>query len=89
VAIFFGIQAFFNLHLDWVVMQVDVENTFNNIFQIIILKKLCDVGGPLVSIVPFTKLFYGAHSYLITNLGNMWKRSQLLNHFQARSKVTP
>jgi hypothetical protein len=38
-------------------------NAFNNIFQIVILKELCDVKGPLANIVPFTKLFYGAHSY--------------------------
>jgi hypothetical protein len=25
---------------------------------------LCDVGGPLASIIPFTKLFYGIHSSL-------------------------
>jgi len=42
-------------------MQVDVENDFNNFFWIIIFKELCDVEGPLANIVPFTKLFYGAH----------------------------
>jgi hypothetical protein len=45
-------------------MQVNIENVFNNIFWVIIFKKLCDVGGPLASIVPFTMLFYGAHSFL-------------------------
>jgi len=42
-------------------MQVDVENAFNDVFQAIIFKELRDVGGPLASIVPFTKLFYGVH----------------------------
>jgi len=42
-------------------MQVDVENVFNNIFQSVIFIDLCDVKGSFVSIVPFTKLFYGAH----------------------------
>jgi len=64
VVIPFGIQALFNLHPDWVVMQVNVDNIFNNIFRIVIFKNLCDVGGPLVNIVPFTRLFYGAHSYI-------------------------
>ncbi len=41
-------------------MQV---NTFNNIFQIIIFRKLCDVKGPLANIVPFIMLFYGVHSF--------------------------
>jgi hypothetical protein len=42
-------------------LKVNVENAFNNISRIIILKKLCDAKGPLVSIIPFTKLFYGVH----------------------------
>ncbi len=41
-------------------MQVNVENIFNNIFQNVIFIELCDVEGFLVNIVPFTKLFYGA-----------------------------
>jgi hypothetical protein len=45
-------------------MQVDVENTFNNISQVVICRKLCDVDGPLADIVPFSILFYGAHSSL-------------------------
>ncbi len=44
-------------------MQVDVEKKFNSIFQVVIFKELCDVRGPLASIVPFTKLFYGIHSF--------------------------
>jgi hypothetical protein len=59
-----GMQTFFNLHPNWVMMQVDVENAFNNISQPIIFKELCDVKGPLANIVPFTKLFYGVHYYL-------------------------
>jgi hypothetical protein len=42
-------------------MQVNVKNAFNNIFRIAIFKELQDVGGCLANIVPFTKLFYGAH----------------------------
>jgi hypothetical protein len=45
-------------------MQVNVKNVFNNVSRAIIFRKLCDVGGPLVNIVPFTKLFYGDHSFL-------------------------
>jgi hypothetical protein len=63
-AIPFGIQTLFNLHPDWVVMQVDIKNAFINIFPIINFKELCDVKGPLPSIVSFTKLFYGTHSSL-------------------------
>ncbi len=45
-------------------MQVDVENIFNNVFQATIFKESCDVKGLLVSIVPFTNFFHGAHSFL-------------------------
>jgi hypothetical protein len=40
-------------------MQLNIENTFNNISRATIFKKLCDAMGPLVNIAPFTKLFYG------------------------------
>ncbi len=75
VAIPFGIQAFLKLYREWVVMQIDVENTFNNNSQTTIWFKLCDVKGPLTSIVPFTMLFYGAHSFLTTKMSNMWRGS--------------
>jgi len=32
--------------MDWLMMQVDVENAFNNVSQVIIFRKLQDVGGP-------------------------------------------
>jgi hypothetical protein len=44
-------------------MQVDVKNIFNDVPQVIIFLKSCDVGGGgLASIVPFIMLFYGVHS---------------------------
>jgi hypothetical protein len=64
-------------------MQVNVENAFNNVFQAIILKELCDVEELLASIVPFTGCFMVFIILLIIDMGNMWKRSPLLNHFQA------
>jgi len=42
-------------------MQIDVKNVFNRISRATIFRELCVVKGPLVSIIPFTKLFYGAH----------------------------
>ncbi len=62
--IHFGIRTLFDLHINWVVMQIDIENAFNNIFQAVIFKDVWDVGGPLVSIIPFIELFYGAHFFL-------------------------
>jgi hypothetical protein len=45
-------------------MQVNIENTFNNTFWIVILKKLQDIKGHLVSIIPFTTLFYDVYSFV-------------------------
>jgi hypothetical protein len=61
-------------------MKVNVDNAFNNIFQIVIFKELYDARGLLVSIVPFTKLFYGAHFFETTSMGDMWRGSPLLIH---------
>jgi hypothetical protein len=44
-------------------MQVDIENTFKNIFQATIFKELCGAKWLLANIIPFTKLFHGAHSF--------------------------
>jgi hypothetical protein len=63
-AIPFGIQALLDLHLDWAMMQVDIKIFFNNIYQATIFRELCDVRGLFANIVPFIKLFYGAHSSL-------------------------
>jgi hypothetical protein len=43
-------------------MQIEIKNIFNNIFQVVIFWELPKVREPLVNIAPFTKLFYGAHS---------------------------
>jgi len=42
-------------------MQVDIKNAFNKISQAIIYRKLQDPKGPLASILPFIRLFYGVH----------------------------
>jgi len=71
-------------------MQIDVNNVFNNIFRAIIFKELQEAEGPLASIVLFTKLFYGAHFFFTTSTSSMSLRgSPLLNHLQAQGKVTP
>jgi hypothetical protein len=59
----FNIKAFFDLHPNWIMTQFDVKNIFNNISQTVIFRKLQDAKGSLVSIIPFTKLFHGVHSF--------------------------
>jgi hypothetical protein len=45
-------------------MQVDVENAFNNVFWTIIFKELCEAKEPLANIVSFTRLFDGVHFFI-------------------------
>jgi hypothetical protein len=67
--ILFGIKTLLDLHLDWVMMQVDVENAFNNVFKITICRELRDVRGPLANIIPFTMMVYGVCYYLFYQHG--------------------
>jgi hypothetical protein len=52
-------------------MQVDIENAFNICSRVVIFRKLCDVEGLLVNIVPFTRLFYGVHSSFYDQHGRL------------------
>jgi hypothetical protein len=70
-------------------MQVDIENTFNSVFQIVIFKELCDVNGPLVNIVPFTRLFYGAHSSLYYQHGRHVEGVTILESFSSVRQSNP
>jgi hypothetical protein len=80
-AIVLGIRTFFNLHLYWAMMKVDVENAFNIIFVIAIFRKLCDAGGPLVNIVPLPSCFMVFIFLFTTSMGGLWKGSSLLIYF--------
>jgi hypothetical protein len=65
------------------------KNCFNNVFQIVILEKLCDVGGPLANIVPFIGLFYGVHSSIYYQHGQHGERVTIIESSSSTSKVTP
>jgi len=82
-AIPFNIQTLLDLHLNWPMVQVDIENIFKYVFQVIIFIELCDVEGHLTSIVPFTRLFYDAHFFLYFQHGQHAEGSPLLSHLQA------
>jgi hypothetical protein len=70
-------------------MQVNVENAFNNIFQVIILRELCDVEGLLVNIVPFTKLFYGVHSSFYYQHGQHVEGVTIIEPFSGMKQGDP
>jgi hypothetical protein len=58
-------KTFFDLHLDWVVMQVDIKNAFNSIFQTIIFKELQDAESPLANIVRLLGCLWCSFFYLL------------------------
>jgi hypothetical protein len=41
----FGIQALFDLHFNWVVMQVDVKNILISFIELLFLKSLIMLKG--------------------------------------------
>jgi hypothetical protein len=47
------VRMMLNLHLDWVVLQVDVYNTFNLMSWSIIFQELWSLLGSLGQIFPF------------------------------------
>jgi len=42
-----GVRPMLDLHLEWVVLKVDVQNTFNSIFQTTIFQELRSCIGTL------------------------------------------
>jgi hypothetical protein len=64
-------------------MQVGIENAFNNVSLATIFRELCDVGGPLMNMSLLPCCFMVLILLSITSMGDMWRGSPLLNHFQA------
>ncbi len=88
-AILFGIWTLFELHPNWVVMQVTIQNTFNRVFWVVIFGELCDVKGPLANIVPFTKLFYGACSFFNYQHGQHVKGVTIIESLSGMTQGDP
>ncbi len=53
-----GIQFTLDVHLDCVVLQVDVANDFNNILCKVIFQRLQTIRGQLFHLFPFVNSFY-------------------------------
>jgi hypothetical protein len=79
--ILFGIKAFFDLHPNWVMMQVNVENVFNIIYFYLFFRKLQDAGGFSANIIPSTKLFYDAYFFLYFQHGQHEKGVTIIESF--------
>jgi len=54
-----GIQVAVDLHLDWVVFQVDIANTFKTISCKAIFQKFRTMGDQSSQLFPFVCSFYG------------------------------
>jgi hypothetical protein len=85
----FDIKALSDLHPNWVMMQVNVENAFNNVFRAVIFKELWDVKDLWQALSLLPCCFMVLILLFTTNMGSMRRGSPLLNHLQAWSKVNP
>ncbi|KAG6545235.1 hypothetical protein Mapa_013347 [Marchantia paleacea] len=52
-AVSLDIKALLDIHPDWVVLHMDVENTFNIVSHASIFRKFKKAGGLLLSLIPF------------------------------------
>jgi hypothetical protein len=43
-----SLQVALNVHLDWVMLQVDIANAFNIVSLMVIFQKLCVAGGLVI-----------------------------------------
>ncbi|KAL2644563.1 hypothetical protein R1flu_012150 [Riccia fluitans] len=64
-----GLRATFDLHPDWVVLQIDIRNAFNTISWEAIFHELCSAPGTLDPLFPFVRSFYSQHSPLYFVMG--------------------
>jgi hypothetical protein len=62
-----GIMCILDLHLDWVVLQLDVGNAFNLVSRGIIFQNLHAIGRGIIQLIPFVHAFYAFESPLFCN----------------------
>jgi hypothetical protein len=59
-----GIRVALNVHLDWVVLQVDIANAFNIVYYKVIFQELHVASGQLFQFIPFIHSFFAPHLLL-------------------------
>jgi hypothetical protein len=59
-----GIRCTWDVHLDWVVFQLNVANASNSMSRRVIFQKLYATGGDIIQLIPFVRAFY-AFEYLV------------------------
>jgi hypothetical protein len=65
-----GIMCILDLHLDWVVLQLDVGNAFNLVSKGVIFQELRATGGDIIQLIPFVHAFYAFEFPLFCNHHN-------------------
>jgi hypothetical protein len=65
-----NIRCIFELHPNWVVLQLDVTNAFNSMSRRVIFQELHVVGGDIIQLIPFVCAFYAFVSPLLYNHRN-------------------
>jgi hypothetical protein len=61
-----GIQCTFDLHLNWIILQVDVPYVFNLMWKEVMFQKLCATRGDIFQFIPFfTHFMHLSHCFII------------------------
>ncbi len=63
-AIIHDISCTLDLHLDWVVLQLDMANAFNLVSRGVIFQELHAASGDIIQFFPFVRSFYAFESPL-------------------------
>jgi hypothetical protein len=66
-AIIHNIKCTLDLHLDWVVLQLDIANAFNSVLKKVIFQKLYVTCGDTIQLIPFVCALYTFESPLFYN----------------------
>jgi hypothetical protein len=61
------IRCILDLHLVWVVFQLDVANAINSVSRKVIFQKLRVIGGDIIQFIHFVHAFYAFESPLFYN----------------------
>jgi hypothetical protein len=65
-----GIWCTLNLHLNWVVLQLNVMNIFNLLSKGVIFQEFHALGEKIIQLIPFVRAFYEFESPLFYNHHN-------------------
>jgi hypothetical protein len=69
-AIIHDIRCTLDLHLDWVVLQLDVAKAFNLVFKRVVFQKLHVTSGDIIQFIPFVHVFYAFESHMFYSRHN-------------------